>query len=96
MQLELPTDQPDARQVLAVVKRRMGRIKNGHEAGVAFRLQEAISGLSRDVYEASVDLFANRTVGTLTNVPVRPSRSISRAAGSKRWPAGHPCRATSR
>jgi diacylglycerol O-acyltransferase len=72
VQLELPTDQPDARQVLAVVKRRMDRIKHGHEAGVAFRLQEAISGLNRDLYEASVDLFTNRTLGTLTNVPGPP------------------------
>ncbi len=72
VQLELPTDQPDARQVLAVVKRRMDRIKHGHEAGVAFRLQEAIAGLNRGLYEASVDLFTNRTLGTLTNVPGPP------------------------
>ena len=72
VQLELPTDQPDAHEVLAVVKRRMDRIKHGHEAGVAFRLQEAIAGLNRNLYEASVDLFTNRTLGTLTNVPGPP------------------------
>ncbi len=68
VQLELPTDEPDAHEVLEVAKRRMDRIKNGHEAAVAFRFQETIAGFSRGLYEASVDLFANRTVGTLTNV----------------------------
>jgi diacylglycerol O-acyltransferase len=72
VQLELPTDQPDALRVLAAVKRRMDRIKHGHEAGVAFRLQEAIGGLNRGLYEASVDLFTNRTLGSLTNVPGPP------------------------
>jgi len=72
VQLELPMDEPDPRRVLAVAKRRMTRIKNGHEAAVAFRLQETISGLNRSLYEASVDLFTNRTVGTLTNVPGPP------------------------
>jgi diacylglycerol O-acyltransferase len=72
VQLELPTDQPDPLKVLAVAKRRMDRIKHGHEAAVAFRLQEAISGLSRGLYEASVDLFTTRTLGTLTNVPGPP------------------------
>jgi diacylglycerol O-acyltransferase len=72
VQLELPTDEPDLLHVLNVAKRRMSRIKNGHEAALAFRIQEAIAGLSRGVYEASVDLLANRTVGTLTNVPGPP------------------------
>ncbi len=72
VQLELPTDEPDPHEVLAVAKRRMDRIKNGHEAAVAFRFQETIAGFSRGLYEASVDLFANRTVGTLTNVPGPP------------------------
>jgi len=72
VQLELPTDQPDAHRVLAVAKRRMDRIKHGHEAAVAFRLQEAIAGFNRGLYEASVDLFTNRTLGTLTNVPGPP------------------------
>ena len=72
VQLELPTDEPDARRVLAAAKRRMNRIKHGHEAALAFRLQEAIAGLSRGLYEASVDLFTNRTLGTLTNVPGPP------------------------
>ena len=31
-----------------------------------------MAGLSRNIYEASVDLLANRTVGTLTNVPGPP------------------------
>lgn len=69
VQLELPTDDPDPHRVLAAAKRRMDRIKHGHEAAVAFRMQETIAGFSRGLYEASVDLFANRTVGTLTNVP---------------------------
>lgn len=72
VQLELPTDQPDALRVLAVAKRRMNRIKHGHEAALAFRLQETIAGFNRQIYEASVDLFTNRTIGTLTNVPGPP------------------------
>ena len=50
VQLELPTNMADALAVLDVVRRRMGRIKNGHEAAVAFRIQEVISGLSKSVY----------------------------------------------
>ena len=72
VQLELPTDEPDARRVLAAATRRMNRIKHGHEAAIAFRLQEAIAGFSRGLYEAAVDLFTNRTLGTLTNVPGPP------------------------
>ncbi len=72
VQLELPTDQADPLRVLAVAKRRMNRIKHGHEAAVAFRLQETIAGFNRQLYEASVDLFTNRTLGTLTNVPGPP------------------------
>lgn len=72
VQLELPTDEPDAGKVLEAAKRRMDRIKLGHEAAVAFRLQETIAGFSRSLYEASVDLFTNRTLGTLTNVPGPP------------------------
>ena len=72
VQLELPTDEPDAHEVLTVAKRRMDRIKNGHEAAVAFQFQETIAGFSRGLYEASVDLFANRSVGVLTNVPGPP------------------------
>jgi len=81
VQLELPTDQPDALRVLAVAKRRMGRIKHGHEAAVAFRLQETIAGFNRQLYEASVELFTNRTIGTLTNVPGPPMQAY--LAGSK-------------
>lgn len=73
VQLELPTDEPDPRRVLAAARRRMNRIKHGHEAAIAFRLQETISGFSRGLYEASVDLFTNRTLGTLTNVPGPPA-----------------------
>ena len=69
VQLELPTDEPDPLKVLAAAKRRMERIKHGHEAALAFRFQETIAGLGRGLYEASVDMFANRTLGTLTNVP---------------------------
>ena len=72
VQLELPTNVADPLAVLDVVRRRMGRIKNGHEAAVAFRIQEVISGLSRTVYQASVDLLANRAIGVLTNVPGPP------------------------
>ena len=72
VQLELPTDEPDPLKVLAAAKRRMDRIKHGHEAALAFRLQETIAGFSRGLYEASVDLFSNRTLGTLTNVPGPP------------------------
>jgi len=72
VQLELPTDIAAPLEVLDVVQHRMGRIKNGHEAAVAFRIQEVISGLSRSVYQASVDLLANRAVGVLTNVPGPP------------------------
>ena len=72
VQLELPTGTADPLAVLDVVKHRMGRIKKGHEAGVAFRLQELISGLNDTLYRASVDLLANRAVGVLTNVPGPP------------------------
>ena len=72
VQLELPTDEPDPVAVLAIVRRRMKRIKNGNEAAVAFRLQEAIAGFSRTLYETSVELFTNRTIGVLTNVPGPP------------------------
>ena len=73
VQLELPTDTADPLAVLDVVKHRMGRIKNGHEAGVAFRLQELVSGFSDVLYRATVALLANRAVGVLTNVPGPPS-----------------------
>ena len=72
VQLELPTDEPDPLRVLAAAKRRMDRIKHGHEAAFAFRFQETIAGLGHWLYEASVDLFTNRTLGTLTNVPGPP------------------------
>src|SRR5690606_1825513 len=72
VQLELPTGIADPLAVLDVVKHRMGRIKHGHEAALAFRLQELISGFSDVVYRASVDLLANRAVGVLTNVPGPP------------------------
>ncbi len=72
VQLELPTDEPDPVAVLKIVRRRMNRIKNGSEAAVAFRLQEQISRFSSTLYEASVDLFTNRTLGVLTNVPGPP------------------------
>jgi len=72
VQLELPTGTADPLDVLDVVKRRMGRIKHGHEAGLAFRLQELIAGLGNVLYRASIDLLANRAVGVLTNVPGPP------------------------
>ena len=72
VQLELPTDEGDPLQVLRIARRRMERIKHGHEAALAFRIQELVAGLGRGIYEVSVDLLANRTVGTLTNVPGPP------------------------
>jgi diacylglycerol O-acyltransferase / wax synthase len=72
VQLELPTDEPDPVKVLDTVKRRMTRIKHGHEAAVGFRVQETISSLSHAIYEAAVDVLANRSVGVLTNVPGPP------------------------
>ena len=72
VQLELPTGITDPLQVLDIVKQRMGRIKHGHEAALAFRIQELISGFSDVVYRASVDLLANRAIGVLTNVPGPP------------------------
>lgn len=73
VQLELPTDLADPLAVLDVVKRRMGRIKNGHEAGLAFQIQEIISGFSEVLYRAAIDLLANRAIGVLTNVPGPPA-----------------------
>ena len=72
VQLELPTDEPDPVAVLRIARRRMDRIKRSHEAAIAFRLQEAIARFSQAMYEASVELFTNRTVGVLTNVPGPP------------------------
>jgi diacylglycerol O-acyltransferase len=72
VQLEMPTDTSDPLAVLAVVRRRMGRIKRGHEATLAFRVQEVISGFNAAVYRASVNLLANRALGVLTNVPGPP------------------------
>lgn len=72
VQLELPTGLADPIAVLDVVKHRMDRIKHGHEAAIAFRLQELISGFSDVLYRATVDLLANRAIGVLTNVPGPP------------------------
>ena len=67
--LEMPTSEPDPMLVLEVVKRRMTRMKHGHEPAVTFKIQEEIAGLSRSMYVASIDYFANRAAGVLTNVP---------------------------
>ena len=72
VQLEVPTDNADPLAVLDVVRRRMGRIKSGHEAAVAFRVQELVAGLGATAYRAMVDLLANRAAGVLTNVPGPP------------------------
>ncbi len=69
VQLELPTNIDDPVRTLAVVRRRMGRIKQGHEAVVDFGVQAIISKMSSRLYRASVDLLANRAIGVLTNVP---------------------------
>lgn len=73
VQLELPTNIADPLAVLDVVQHRMGRIKHGHEAAIAFLIQEVISGFSKAVYQASVSLLANRAIGVLTNVPGPPA-----------------------
>jgi diacylglycerol O-acyltransferase / wax synthase len=67
--LELPTSQPDPMKVLDVVKRRTVRMKHGHEPAVTFKIQEEIAGLGHTMYVASIDYFANRATGVLTNVP---------------------------
>ena len=72
VQLELPTNIADPLAVLDVVQHRMGRIKNGHEAAIAFRIQELISGFGKTIYQAAVNLLANRAIGVLTNVPGPP------------------------
>jgi diacylglycerol O-acyltransferase len=69
VQLELPTNTDDPLRTLEVVRRRMGRIKRGHEAVVDFGLQALIARLDKRLYRASVDLLANRAIGVLTNVP---------------------------
>ena len=69
VQLELPTNIDDPVRTLAVVRRRMGRIKRGHEAVVDFGVQAAISRMSTRLYRVTIDLLANRSVGVLTNVP---------------------------
>ncbi len=67
--LELPTAQPDPMKVLEIVKRRTVRMKHGHEPAVTFKIQEEIAGLGHSMYVASIDYFANRAAGVLTNVP---------------------------
>ncbi len=69
VQLELPTHIDDPVRTLEVVRHRMGRIKNGHEAVVDFGVQAAISRMSKRLYRVTIDLLANRAVGVLTNVP---------------------------
>lgn len=69
VQLELPTNLSDPLAVLDVVRRRMHRIKNGHEAPVAFAIQDGLSKLSKALYRTLVDMLADRAVGVLTNVP---------------------------
>jgi diacylglycerol O-acyltransferase len=67
--LELPTSESDPMKVLETVKRRMARMKHGHEPAVTFKIQEEIAGLGHTLYVASIDYFANRAAGVLTNVP---------------------------
>ena len=69
VQLELPTNIDDPVRTLEVVRRRMGRIKSGHEAAVDYGVQAAISRMSRRLYRFTIDLLANRAIGVLTNVP---------------------------
>lgn len=67
--LELPTAKTDPTEILDTVKRRMVRMKHGHEPAVTFKIQEEIAGLGHNLYVASIDYFANRAAGVLTNVP---------------------------
>lgn len=69
VQLELPTNIDDPLRTLEVVRRRMGRIKDGHEATLDFSIQAVIARLNTRLYRATVDLLANRAIGVLTNVP---------------------------
>lgn len=69
VQLELPTNIEDPVRTLEVVRRRMGRIKRGHEAAVDFGVQAVISRMSKRLYRTSIDVLANRAIGVLTNVP---------------------------
>lgn len=86
--LEMPTDEPDPMTALDIVKRRMRRMKMGHEPAVTFKIQEEIAGLSRGMYITSIDYFANRASGVLTNVPgpqVPVYLAGSRIAGIVGW-----------
>ena len=69
VQLELPTNIADPLAELDVVRRRMSRIKQGHEASLAFAVQAGLARLNQTVYRTLVDLLADRAVGVLTNVP---------------------------
>lgn len=69
VQLELPTNIDDPVRTLEVVRRRMRRIKRGHEAVVDFGVQAVISRMSKRLYRTSIDVLANRAIGVLTNVP---------------------------
>jgi diacylglycerol O-acyltransferase len=69
VQLELPTNIADPLVALDVVRHRMLRIKNGHEAPLAFVIQAGLSKLNKTLYRSLVDLLADRAVGVLTNVP---------------------------
>lgn len=69
VQLELPTHVEDPVRALEIVRRRMSRIKNGHEAVVDYSIQAAVGRMSTVLYRATVDLIANRAIGVLTNVP---------------------------
>jgi diacylglycerol O-acyltransferase len=69
VQLELPTNIDDPVRTLEVVRRRMSRIKRGHEAAVDFGVQAVISRMNKRLYRASIDLLASRAIGVLTNVP---------------------------
>jgi diacylglycerol O-acyltransferase len=69
VQLELPTGIGDPLRTLRTVRRRMRRIKAGHEAVVDFGVQAAVARLGGRAYRAAVDLIADRAIGVLTNVP---------------------------
>ena len=69
VELELPTNLDDPLETLEVVRHRMERIKDGHEAVLDFGVQAVIARANKWLYRAVVDLVANRAIGVLTNVP---------------------------
>ena len=65
--LEMPTSEPDPMDVLEVVKRRMARMKHGHEPAVQVGVHEqALVGLT-DVEDELIDLIVEQIVEDIFN-----------------------------